>query len=348
MEGRDRMGAGAVPKIGLVLGGGGVRGFAHLGVLQAIEEAKIPVDLVAGTSMGGMMAGLYAAGVPLLDIIGAAKTTGIMDLASADRAWRGLFSHKKLAALLAELLGRQDVNFEDLQIPAAVIAADVETSEVVILDKGPLIPALIATSAVPLLFSPVRHQGRWLVDGGMLNNLPVDIARRMGADRVLAVSVPPRLTLPLEEREEERGLSLRGLSLLGGRTRDWRLPFLIAEASLGMTEELVDRMRLAFHPPDLLLEVDLPNVGLLDADSNARVIAAGREAATRRVTELLALKTKPPPAMRQRLFAGAVKRLRRAWAALREEEDPPYLRRETAAFDALETGPASSRSEEPE
>jgi len=348
MEGGYRMVTEAGPKIGVVLGGGGVRGFAHLGVLQVLEEAGIPVGLLAGTSMGGMVAGLYAAGVPLPDIVDAAKTTGIMDLASADRAWRGLFNHKKLAALLAELLGRQDVNFEDLRIPAAVVAADVETNEVVVLDKGPLIPALIATSAVPLLFSPVRHQGRWLVDGGTLNNLPVDIARRMGADRVLAVSVPPRLKLPLEERKEERGLSLRGLSLFGDRTRDWRLPFLIAEASLGMTEELVDRMRLALHPPDLLLEVDLPNVGLLDADNNADIIHAGREAATRRLGELLALKVEPPPAMRQRPLAVAARRLRRAWAALREEDDPPYLRGQTAAFDALETGPASSRSEEPE
>jgi NTE family protein len=337
-----------VPKIGVVLGGGGVRGFAHLGVLQVMEEVGVPVDLIAGTSMGGIVAGLYAAGVPLREIAASATKTGIMDLASADRAWRGLFNHRKMAALLAELLGRQDVSFEDLRIPAAVVAADVETSEVVVLDKGPLIPALIATSAVPLLFSPVLHQGRWLVDGGTLNNLPVDIARRMGADRVLAVSVPPRLTLPLEEREEERGLSARGLLFFSSRTRDWRLPFLIAEASLGMTEELVDRMRLAYHPPDLFLEVDLPNVGLLDADSNAKIIKAGREAATRRLTELLALKTEPPPAMRQRPFAGAAQRLRRAWAVLREGEDPSYPEGRMAAFDALETGPASSRSEKPE
>jgi NTE family protein len=335
-----------VPRLGVAFSGGGVRGLAHLGVLQVLEENGVSVDMVAGTSMGGIVAGLYAAGVSVTDGIAFAKKVGIMDFASPDRAWRGLLNHKKMAALLADLLGSQDVTFEALQIPAAVIAADVEKGEMVVLNSGPLIPALMATSALPLLFSPVRHQGRWLVDGGAINNLPVDIVRHMGTDRVLGVSVPPRLTLPLEEKQEKRGLSPRGLSFFGNHIRDWRLPFLIAEASLGMTARLMDRMRLARSPPDLLLEVDLPDVGILAADQNAEVIEAGRKEALRRITELVALKRKPMPSPRRKALTRAAKRLRRAWTALWERQDSLYPKEQITALGATGAASTSSRPEE--
>jgi NTE family protein len=335
-----------VPKLGAAFSGGGVRGLAHLGVLQVLEEAGISVDMVAGTSMGGIVAGLYAAGVPLTDGIEFAKKAGIMDFASPDRAWRGLFNHKKMAALLADLLGSQDITFEDLRIPAAVVAADIERGEMVVLNSGPLISALMATSALPLLFSPVYHQGRWLVDGGAINNLPVDVVRQMGADRVLGVSVPSSLALPLEEHQEERGLSPHGLLFFGNHTRDWRLPFLIAEASLGMTARLVTRTRLARYPPDLLLEVDLPDVGILAADKNAEVIEAGRKAAMRRVAELVALKTEPLPPLWWRALAYAARRLCQAWATLWEGQSSLCLEERMMASGTTEGESVSSRPEE--
>jgi NTE family protein len=311
------------PRIGAAFSGGGVRGLAHLGVLQVLEEAGVCLDAVAGTSMGGLVAGLYAAGVSLDEMVELATSVGIVDFASLDQAWRGLFDHHKMEELLVGLLGSKDLAFEDLDIRAAVIAAAVETAEIVVLDSGSLIPALVATAALPGFFAPVRHQGRWLVDGGALNNLPVDVVRRMGVDRVLGVNVPLHFRLPMEEGEP-KALSARGILSLGNGTLDWEMPLLIAEASLGMTTGLVDRRRLALCPPDLLLEIDLPNVGLLDTGHSAQVIEVGRETALQRVPELKDLQTRPLRPRWRRRLSRLVRRLRRAWACMRERESLCY------------------------
>jgi NTE family protein len=279
------------PKIGIALSGGGVRGLAHLGVLQVLEKVHVPVHLVAGTSMGGLIGGLYAAGVALEDLVAFGKRVGLMDLASPDRMWRGLFGHDKMGRMLAELLGSPDVTFEDLSIPLAVVAADVESGQTIILDHGPLIPALMATSAFPVVFAPVWHLGRWLVDGGVVNNLPVDVVRQMGADRVLGVSTPPRVRLDPERKQGPKGLSPRGLYQLNSHTRDWRLPFLIAEASVGIAAQVANHVRLAAHPPDLLLEIHLPNVGVFSSNGNQEIVEAGRRVATEHLAELVALRS---------------------------------------------------------
>jgi len=310
-------------KIGLALGGGGARGLAHLGVLQVLEETEIPIDVVAGTSMGGIVACLYAAGVSVQDMIAFGKKIGVIDLASPDLKWRGLFGHEKTARLLVDLLDSDDVTFEDLNIPAAVVCADIETGELVIVDQGPLIPALLATSAVPIIFSPVYHQGRWLVDGGVLNNLPVDVVRHMGVERVLGVNVPPSVDLSLEDEEMSEGLSLRALRLLGQRLPDWRRPFLIAEASAGITIQAIDRTRLALCPPDLLLEIHLPGVGLFSNGGDDEV-EAGYRVAMAHMEELVALKKKRPLSRWRRRLRSMTGRLRLAWMMLRGPESPLY------------------------
>jgi NTE family protein len=279
-----------VPKIGIAFSGGGIRGLAHLGVLQVLEEAKVPVHLIAGTSMGGLVAGLYAAGVPLQDLTAFGKRVGLMDLASPDRMWRGLFGHDKMARILGDLLGSASITFEDLSIPLAVVAADVETGQAIILAQGPLIPALMATSAFPIVFAPVWHLGRWLVDGGVVNNLPVDVVRQMGADRVLGVSTPSSVRLDPEREPEQKGLSPRGLYLLNHHTRDWKLPFLIAEASVGIAARVANRARLAAYPPDLLIEICLPNVGVFASNGNQEIIETGRRVAREHLEELVALR----------------------------------------------------------
>jgi predicted acylesterase/phospholipase RssA len=311
-------------KIGVAFGGGGVRGLAHLGVLQALEEAQIPVDAIAGASAGGLVAGLYATGMPLSEIIAFGKNLDIMDFASLDPAWRGLFNHDKMTALLARLLGSAEVTFEDLKIPAAVTAVDVEKGELVVLDRGPLIPALAATSSFPIVFSPIHHQGRWLIDGGALNNLPVDIVRRMGADRVLGVTVPPSVQISLEERPSKRGLSLRNLFSSRNGTRDWKQPLLIAEASSVTTTSLLTHTRLRLYPVDILIEVALPHVGLFLTNQNAEIIDAGYQAAKGRLSELVALKDTPLPPNWLRRLKRLAWRLRLAWRVCREPDHLLY------------------------
>jgi NTE family protein len=317
-----------MPRIGVAFGGGGMRGLAHLGVLQVMEEARIRVDLAAGTSIGGLVAGLYAAGIPLRELLEFAEEVGMRQLVSLDRARRGLSDQKRVAALLTSLLGDQDVTFEDLDIPAAVIAADIETSELVILDSGPLIPALMATSALPPLFAPVRHQGRWLVDGGMLNNLPVDVVRRMGADRVLGIDVPARVSISPQEDFDD-GSSGRGLFSQGRGNRDWRLPFLIAEVSTGIAKGLINRTRLALCPADLLIEVPSADAGLFAKTASAEIVQSGRLAAKKHLDELVALGKRPlPPPWLKRLasFVGRLIRSWRAWHAPPEQLYPAPAR----------------------
>ncbi len=312
-------------RLGIALCGGGIRGLAHIGVLRLLEEENIAVDAISGTSMGGLIAGAIGAGIPLDELAAFAVDTKIVDLASPDRTWRGFFDHRKMRSLLADLLGSDDLRFEDLAIPVSVVAADLETGELVILDSGHLIPALLATSALPLLFAPVRWQGRWLVDGGVLNNLPVDIVRQMGADVVIGVDIPPTTGFDLEVDPEfirSRGPSLRRLFRFGGQL-EWRLPFLIAETSIGMTQRLINRTRLEICPPDLLLQVQLPSIGVLSTDGSGDAIEAGYRAALSRVNDLRRVGTQPKGEWRSRL-----RRVRRrwglAWRILRGPDYPLY------------------------
>lgn len=209
------------PKIGLVLGGGGARGFAHIGVIKVLEELKIPIDVVVGTSMGSIVGGLYAAGLTTPELETATTTidwAGIFrDL--PDREYlpfrqkqqdfsfmvksapgfkdgelifpQGLIEGQKLNFILKSLtLPVAKINqFDDLPTPYRAIATDIETGEMVVIGTGDLANAMRASMSVPGVFSPIRIDGKLLVDGGVVNNVPIDIARKMGADIVIAVDV---------------------------------------------------------------------------------------------------------------------------------------------------------------
>ena len=177
------------------------------------------------------------------------------------------------------LLTRQWQRLRELLSPLAVgafLVVCVPWYAAILLDQGPLIPALMATSAFPVVFAPVRHQGRWLVDGGVVNNFPVDVVRQMGAERVLAVSTPPSVRLGPECGPGRKELPPGGGCLQDKPTRNWRLPFLVAVASVGIATQAASLARLATYPPDLLIEVRLPNVGVFVGNGNQAIIEAGR------------------------------------------------------------------------
>ncbi|MCD6286532.1 MAG: patatin-like phospholipase family protein [Anaerolineae bacterium] len=311
------------PRIGLALSGGGIRGFAHLGVLRTLEEQAIPIDSLAGTSMGGLIAGIYGAGVPLDKMTEFATNLKIMDMASPDRSWHGFFDHRKMSKMLTDLLGSDSLTFEELKIPVSVVAADLSTGELVILDHGPLIPALMATSALPLFFAPVEHQDRTLVDGGVLNNVPFDIVRDMGADRVLAVSFETKYTLTMKPAPADgHGPSMRVLRRFRHLAPEWRQPFHIAEISAGMTQHLINQTRLELCPPDVHIKVVLDNIGILTFEAGAAAVEAGYITAQRHLSELQAL-TDPLPAPWQQQLAHLQRRVKLAWQVLR---GPAYRR----------------------
>jgi NTE family protein len=186
-------------RVGLALGGGALRGMAHVGVLRVLEREGIRVDCIAGTSAGSVVGAAYAAGIPPAKMEELACSLRGKDVARPALSRHGLLSFDRLGAYVARTLG--DVSFSDLRLLYAAVAVDVESSEQVILRTGRVAPAVQASCSVPILAKPVEIEGRLLVDGGVLNNLPISVARELGADVVIAVN----LNYPL-------GRSPRGLS----------------------------------------------------------------------------------------------------------------------------------------
>ncbi|HHV72274.1 MAG TPA: patatin-like phospholipase family protein [Clostridia bacterium] len=185
------------PKLGLALGAGSVRGLAHIGVIQVLQENKIPIDLIAGTSAGGMIGALYAAGVDFKLLEGLACSLKLKHIIDFVFPKTGLVGGQKLADLIALLTKNQD--FKDLKIPLSLVACDIETGEKVIINQGNVALGVRATISIPGIFEPVRIGKRMLVDGALLDRVPVSVAREMGADLVIGVDVgydlqPERVT----------------------------------------------------------------------------------------------------------------------------------------------------------
>ena len=174
-------------RIGLALGGGAARGFAHIGVLKELEEEKVPVHFVAGTSAGSLVGALYCAGYHWKDIASITKDVNWGRLVKPTWPNLGLVSSNKLEATLNRFV--KNGSFEDLKLPFRAIAVDIARGETVELDTGPLAVAVRASCSIPGIFTPTEVDGRLLVDGGVLNSVPADVVRSMGADIVIAVNL---------------------------------------------------------------------------------------------------------------------------------------------------------------
>jgi NTE family protein len=173
------------PRIGVALGGGFARGIAHLGVLRVLEQENIHVDYLTGTSAGALMAISYASGHTIPDIERQARATRFRDFGNWKLSWLGLASNQKLEHYPRRYLGVS--TFDDLKIPLAIAATNLSTGEAVYFSHGQLGPALRASCAYPGMFVPVEIDGRMLVDGFLAAPVPVDAARILGADIVIAV-----------------------------------------------------------------------------------------------------------------------------------------------------------------
>jgi len=176
-------------KIGLVLGSGGARGYAHLGALKALYEAEIHIDLIVGTSFGAIVGAGYAAGRSIYELEKIALETGwikllkMIDIAPP----KGIFAGNKLERFFSALT--QQKHFSELEVPLIVVTTDIETGEEVLINEGSVSKAILASSAFPGIFAPVEIDNRWLVDGVLVNPLPIQTAFDMGADIVIAVDV---------------------------------------------------------------------------------------------------------------------------------------------------------------
>jgi NTE family protein len=279
------------PRVALVLSGGGARGFAHIGVLRVLRELRVPVDMVVGTSMGGVVGGAYAAGTPVEQLEDLARNTD-WDSVVADRPARDALVFRRreedtllpsriefgvhrddgitlppsaagnaaLEQALARLLppGTRDTPVDALALPFRSVAADLVTGQLVELSTTPLFMSMRASLAVPGVFSPVRVDGHLVADGGMVRNLPVDMAHEMGADIVIAVNVGTPLA-PEKSLGSAVGVAQQMLNIL--------------------TEQNVQRSLKELRPQDVLVAPNLDGVGFLDFGEADRAIAAGEKAA---------------------------------------------------------------------
>jgi NTE family protein len=175
------------PKIGLALGSGGARGFAHLGVIKVLSEQNIPINLIAGSSMGALVASFYATGHPidrLYKLAIAFKRKYYLDFTVPKMGFIAGNRVKELVKVFT-----QGKNIEELNIPLAIVATDLVNGEKVVFKKGPIADAVRASISIPGIFIPEKMDGRLLVDGGVIDRVPVSVVREMGADIIIAVDV---------------------------------------------------------------------------------------------------------------------------------------------------------------
>ncbi len=271
-------------KLGLVLGGGGVRGLAHVGVLKVLEEAGVTVDLLAGTSMGGVVGALYAAGMTAeqieREVMALSTTASLRRLIDIRPSYRGLVRGERIYNLIAETIGAE-ITFADLDLPLAMVAVDAVSGCEVILNSGKVADAVRATISVPGIFKPVEVDGMVLVDGGVLNNVPTDVAQKMGADTLMAVDVMPDFSR-----------NTPGQPLVELAIDPPSLPTFLQEA-IHIEYIMISALtscKLKAHPPDLLIRPDISSQVdlLMGYDRAAEVIAAGEQATAAAIQEILA------------------------------------------------------------
>jgi NTE family protein len=179
-------------KVGLALSGGAARGLAHVGVLAVLEKEGIPIDMIAGTSMGAIIGAFYAQGKDISQIKNAVTGLSrrkIMSLVDLTLPRTGFIKGKRVKGWLKSIIG--DVNFEDLKIPLACVATDISSGEEVVIKQGSVVEAVRASVSMPVIFTPAKWQGRYLVDGGLVDPVPVSILKEIGADFTIAVNVNP-------------------------------------------------------------------------------------------------------------------------------------------------------------
>ena len=248
-------------KVGLALGGGAARGIAHVGVIQALEERDIPIDLIAGCSMGAVIGAIYACGVTtqfLQRIIYSLRDSDILDVVVPRQ---GLVKGKRAQELVLTLTGNR--RFDQTVIPLAVTAVQLDTGTLLTLNEGPIHEAVRASFSIPGAFRPVPYNGKILVDGGVLERVPVQCARDMGADVVIAVDVGYRGGEMLEQGSGIIAVMMRSLEIM-----EWEV------------------MRRQGTTADVLINPPLRGINMLSLADAHQAIELGYEETMRRMPEI--------------------------------------------------------------
>ncbi len=293
------------PRIGLALGSGAARGWSHIGVIRALAEIGIEPHIVCGCSIGAVVGAAYAAG-NLGRLEGWVRSLSMLELVRFfELSWSrsGFVDTDRLDETLVATVCGEHVRIEDLTRPFAAVATDLATGREMWLTEGPVLRAVWSSISLPGLFPPVRHLHRWLVDGGLVNPVPVSLCRALGADLVIAVNLNgdivgkhfrPRPHAPADGHQSNGNgdvlgavkETLKGYSaalLPGTRGRGNGAPGTLdaIAGSINIVQDRITRSRMAGDPPDVLLAPKLAHVGLLEFHRAGETIEEGRQAVRR-------------------------------------------------------------------
>jgi NTE family protein len=251
------------PRVALVLGGGAARGFAHIGVIRVLEQERIPVDLVVGTSVGSLIGAIYASERDSFELEWTAfqlEQDDLFDFRLMNAVvGMGYAKGEKLEAFMRAKVKQE--NIEQLEVPFAAVATDLNWGKRVVLDRGSLARAVRASSAIPGIFEPVAHAGKILVDGGVIDNIPIDVAREKGADVVVAVDIS----------QDVGNTEIRNM-----------LDVLLQATNIMFAENVEHRKQGA----DVLVQPDVRGIGMLDFTQKKKAMQAGMEAARKAVPRI--------------------------------------------------------------
>lgn len=294
------------PCVGLVLGSGSARGWAHIGVIRALEEAGIRPDLVCGTSVGALVGAAYAAGEldKLEDWLRGLDVREVLSFVDVGLGG-GMLKGERLMSFFRSFVDR---TIEDLPMPFGAVATNLQNGQEVWLRRGSTVDAVRASIALPALFAPALHEGRWLVDGGLVNPVPVSLARAMGADVLIAVDLSADMVgrrlrdndgnnvAPQEEDDDLNQPSTTETGQIGEWLRKLRSGLGLGSAddapaepappslidvmatSINIMQVRISRSRMAGEPPDVIIAPRLAHLNLLEFHRAAEAIAEGRRA----------------------------------------------------------------------
>lgn len=290
------------PVIGLALGGGSARGWAHIGIIQALKEVGVEPAVVTGCSIGSIVGASYVAGnlQRLEDWVRSLSRLDVARFYDLRLSLNGFVDADKLKEFLVHNVCAEDQLIDDLEKVYASVSTDLDTGKEVWFSEGPVLDSVLASIALPGLFAPVHNRGRWLVDGGLVNPVPVSLCHALGADIVIGVNlngdVVGKHRKPAPEDAEESGTLDRLLDSIKSYSNNWFASeksaldppslFDSIAGSINITQDRITRSRMAGDPPDVLLNPQLAHIGLLEFNRASEAIAEGRDCVARMMPEI--------------------------------------------------------------
>lgn len=261
----ERVPAADRTRVSLVLGSGGARGLAHIGVIEVLEEQGYEISYIAGCSIGAMVGGIYAAGSleAFKDWVTDLEAKDALSLLDFSFGWQGLFKGDRIIGVLREMVGEK--NIEDLDLGFTAVATDLREQREIWFNSGPLFDAIRASIAIPSVLTPWEYQGRTLVDGGLLNPVPIAPALNQQADRIIAVNLNGR----------------RSRAALDGSVGASGLPgFLdVMITSFETMQATITRLKLAAYTPDAVIEIPRDTCRFYEFNKAEQLIENGRQQA---------------------------------------------------------------------